>query len=197
MQSYLYIGNNKEVREEAALKFARQNSKELDVHIYSTEEDNGIDTIREISKQIYLTPLNSKLSSILIFDSHNLTIPAQNALLKTLEEPPKFSQIILTASSPELLLPTVVSRCLMVTTQGNSTVNSKYQKLLIGLKEINYSEFLKLSETLELEEWLSVLREELRNSLLQNNLPQSQFIVKLLNNCFYSIKLSKYNVNKK
>lgn len=48
---------------------------------------------------------------ILIVDAQRLTGEAQNALLKLLEEPPAGSLLLLTANSPEVLLPTIISRC--------------------------------------------------------------------------------------
>ena len=51
---------------------------------------------------------------MIITEAQNLTLPAQNALLKTLEEPPAHSLIILTTPNPALLLPTVVSRCQVI-----------------------------------------------------------------------------------
>lgn len=48
---------------------------------------------------------------VIIRDAHNLTLAAQNALLKLLEEPPRDTMIILTATSPTALLETIMSRC--------------------------------------------------------------------------------------
>jgi len=54
---------------------------------------------------------------VVIFEAQRLTIAAQNALLKILEEPPGQLVIILTVPNPKLLLPTVVSRCLITEVQ--------------------------------------------------------------------------------
>lgn len=51
---------------------------------------------------------------VLVLGADTVTLPAQNALLKTLEEPPTGTTIILTAASASVLLPTVLSRCTQI-----------------------------------------------------------------------------------
>jgi len=70
-----------------------------------------INFIREIKRKIYLTALEPGYKVVVIFDAHLLTEPAANAFLKILEEPPSQSTFILTTSVPDLLLPTIHSRC--------------------------------------------------------------------------------------
>lgn len=72
----------------------------------------GIETIRELEHFLSLkVPLSGSISRIVIIeDSHLLGQEAQNALLKTLEEPPNASLFILTTGKPSALLPTVHSR---------------------------------------------------------------------------------------
>lgn len=71
----------------------------------------GIKDVREFIKRIALKPQHGPLVAGIIPQSERLTPEAQQALLKTLEEPPLSCRIILTASSVSVLLPTVVSRC--------------------------------------------------------------------------------------
>lgn len=75
----------------------------------------GIEAVRELEHFLALKlPVKPEIGAIrrivIIEDGHRLTIEAQNALLKTLEEPPDNTLIILTASSAQHLLPTIVSR---------------------------------------------------------------------------------------
>ena len=72
----------------------------------------GIELIRQLEHFLSLkVPLQNDYNrAVIIADSHLLTIEAQNALLKTLEEPPDGTIIILTASQEKALLPTVRSR---------------------------------------------------------------------------------------
>jgi len=70
----------------------------------------GIDEAREVRGWLSQTPLNSPRRTVIINNAHQLTTQAQNALLKTIEEPPKHSFIILVARDHDLLLPTLASR---------------------------------------------------------------------------------------
>lgn len=69
----------------------------------------GIDQVRHIQTFLSQKPLASH-HTIVITSAHLLTVPAQNALLKTIEEPPPGTQIYLVTSQPYLLLPTILSR---------------------------------------------------------------------------------------
>lgn len=68
-----------------------------------------IDTVRTLRTYAYQAPIQSSYRWIVIF-ARQYTHPAQNALLKVLEEPPVSTKIILVAPSAEQLLPTVRSR---------------------------------------------------------------------------------------
>lgn len=70
----------------------------------------GIETIRGLQRFLYEKPVNSKKRFVLIDDAHDLTLQAQNAILKIAEEPPQSSLIVLIVSNPEALLPTLQSR---------------------------------------------------------------------------------------
>ena len=75
-------------------------------------EQKGIGAVRELLGQLALTRFDAaKPRLILIFDCDGLSLPAQNALLKGLEEPPAGSHFLLTSSKVWRVLPTIVSRC--------------------------------------------------------------------------------------
>ena len=67
--------------------------------------------IRYIQKFVNLRPYNSKHRVLIFLRFHQASIEASNALLKTLEDAPAYAVLILTADTPEQLLPTIVSRC--------------------------------------------------------------------------------------
>lgn len=71
----------------------------------------GIEQVRKISDFFSLKPYMSKSRAVVLEEAGNLTIEAQNALLKTLEELPENSLFILAASADSCFLPTVLSRC--------------------------------------------------------------------------------------
>lgn len=70
----------------------------------------GIEMIRDFERELALTPRNSPAKVGVLTDMDRATPEAQNALLKTLEEPPANTYIIGTTRNPEALLPTVRSR---------------------------------------------------------------------------------------
>jgi DNA polymerase-3 subunit delta' len=86
-----------------------------DVLIMETEEKlHKVDTVREVNQALHLRPTEGRFRILIIRDAEKMNMNAQNALLKTLEEPPGAAHIILTTARPRLLLPTVLSRCLKV-----------------------------------------------------------------------------------
>jgi DNA polymerase-3 subunit delta' len=70
-----------------------------------------IDQVRALQHDLALAPFEGRYR-VAIFDQfETATVEAQNALLKTLEEPPDYAVLIVLTADPELLLPTIVSRC--------------------------------------------------------------------------------------
>ncbi len=69
-----------------------------------------IDLIRALKKELYLVPNDSEKKLYLIKDADTMTIQAQNAMLKILEEPPEFAVFVLTCKNKSLLLETILSR---------------------------------------------------------------------------------------
>jgi DNA polymerase III subunit delta' len=82
-------------------------------HLINIKNANNIkiNSIREINKIISLNFDEIKYRGIIISDAHNMSIEAQNAFLKNLEEPPEGVIFILISSQPEELLITIKSRC--------------------------------------------------------------------------------------
>ena len=80
------------------------------LHIHP-ENSISIEDVRKIQVFLSRKPVQTKVNSVVIHTADKLTLPAQHALLKTLEEPPGNAQIYLVTSHPDLLLPTVLSRC--------------------------------------------------------------------------------------
>ena len=85
-----------------------------DLHILGPEESGGslrIEAVRELERQLALSPYEARGRAGILESFHLASEGAANALLKTLEEPPPHTLLILTAISAEDLLPTIVSRC--------------------------------------------------------------------------------------
>ena len=71
-----------------------------------------VDQVRdEIEEKLYLKPFEGRFKVVIVDEAEKLNNSAQNAFLKTLEEPPPASIIILVTSRPGALLPTIRSRC--------------------------------------------------------------------------------------
>lgn len=88
-----------------------------DVRFVTHEKPNsvGIDDIREqLIADVAIRPYESPYKIYIVDDASKMTPQAQNALLKTIEEPPAYAVILLLADNPEALLPTVVSRCVVL-----------------------------------------------------------------------------------
>ena len=81
------------------------------LEIYSQEKSISVDEVRNILKGLVIRPLYSRYKVIIINDADSMTVQAQNALLKSLEEPPPYVIFILTVESAAAVTPTVKSRC--------------------------------------------------------------------------------------
>jgi len=74
--------------------------------------DLGVDVVRHfVIDKVGLTPIRGRAKVFILREADRMTVQAQNALLKTLEEPPGATVIILLVSSMDRLLPTTLSRC--------------------------------------------------------------------------------------
>lgn len=86
--------------------------------IYVTHEKRnsiGVDDIREqINDTIMIKPYSSYHKVYIVDEAEKMTVQAQNALLKTIEEPPSYAVIILLTTNQELFLPTILSRCIQL-----------------------------------------------------------------------------------
>lgn len=73
----------------------------------------GVDDIRtQINDTISLRPYSSAYKIYMVDEAEKMTVQAQNALLKTIEEPPSYAVIILMTTNEEIFLPTILSRCI-------------------------------------------------------------------------------------
>jgi len=84
--------------------------KSLDLIEIDAASNRGIDEIRELREKIRFAPTSSQYKIYIIDEVHMLTKEAFNALLKTLEEPPKHAIFIMATTEPQKVLPTILSR---------------------------------------------------------------------------------------
>jgi DNA polymerase-3 subunit gamma/tau len=116
-------------------------SNSLDVLEIDGASNNGIDDIRTLRENVKLSPSNSGFKIYIIDEVHMLSTSAFNALLKTLEEPPKHVKFIFATTQPSKILPTVISRCQRYDFRRISTKDISEK-----LKEIAKKEKIKIDE---------------------------------------------------
>ena len=101
-----------------------------DIIRVSHEKPNtiSIDDVRvQIIEDIQIKPYNEKYKIYIIPDADMMTVQAQNALLKTIEEPPEYAVIFLLTENADSLLPTICSRCVMLKLRNiKDTLVKKY-----------------------------------------------------------------------
>jgi len=86
-----------------------------DVQFITAEKNTiQINQVRALRSDAALSPLEGKRKVFIIREIERATLPAANALLKTLEEPPPQVILLLTSARPDRLLPTILSRCQVI-----------------------------------------------------------------------------------
>ncbi|MBN4084661.1 DNA polymerase III subunit gamma/tau [Mycoplasma sp. CSL10166] len=94
-----------------ACEICLENSQNnLDIIEMDAASNNGVDSIRELKQKVEQSPINSPFKVYIIDEVHMLSNTAFNALLKTLEEPPKHVIFILATTDPQKIPLTILSR---------------------------------------------------------------------------------------
>ena len=165
---------------------------------YSLINENGetikIEQIRKITNKISEQPIMSKRKVYIINDCEKMTPEAQNCLLKTLEEPPEFTVIILVSSNENLILNTVKSRCMTI--KFKNIANEELQKYAMDklgfaqmtenfLKSLNGSIGKAIIQKENQEKFLEI--EKLINEL------ENEDIITIMNNS--KVIYDKENIN--
>lgn len=135
MRSLLIVGGDKEARRKKARRLA-EGVHPIDQIILSPHPSITIEDIRNLKENLFLKPIRSKKRVAFIFEGEKMTIFAQNALLKTLEEPPERGMIILTAQNPDSLLPTILSRCHIIRIKEGLLLPKDLEKSLKELERL-------------------------------------------------------------
>ncbi len=112
MNSLIFIAKTEQIITDYLDSFYQTHQiSQFDRTIITAEGSIGIESIRDMQRSLYLAPYKGQKKSIIIQSAQLLTIEAQNALLKVLEEPPPFVYFILLAPTTQQFLPTILSRC--------------------------------------------------------------------------------------
>lgn len=201
MQSLLVISSDEKLKKEFIQSFCQKytiskfdvwNLEKSTSHAKSeSTQAIGIEDIRKLQEKIHLKPVKSTTKASVIHVDEGITNEAQNALLKLLEEPPQNTTIIITASKKEIFLPTVISRCKIITLTQKSQelseteLNQKLHLILslpsqtLGEKMVMAEKTAKSKEHAQkwLEEALIALHTELYNKVQEKNINE-QYIKK-------------------
>ena len=113
MNSFIITGGSAQARIEQIAKLLKDRSvSSHDVITIAPDPSSiGVDSMRGIGARLSLTPIQSAGHAVIVHEAHTMTPEAQNAFLKTLEEPSGETLIILETGQPEALLATILSRC--------------------------------------------------------------------------------------
>ncbi len=109
-------------------------------HIYSIDQFDqttvspeketsiGIEIVQKLQKKAMLKPLRGKNKAIILTQAELLTVPAQNALLKLLEEPPLHTYFFLLTDNLDSFLPTIISRCQVIKIESSQLMSVEEAK---------------------------------------------------------------------
>ena len=95
----------------AACKALAEGSN-LDIYEIDAASNNGVDEMRDLREKVQYPPVAGKYKVYIIDEVHMLTASAFNAVLKTLEEPPRHAVFILATTEPQKIPATILSRCM-------------------------------------------------------------------------------------
>ncbi|MCX6718478.1 MAG: AAA family ATPase [Candidatus Staskawiczbacteria bacterium] len=141
-----------------------------------------IDQIRNTQNFLSYKPYNNGFKIVIVDNAERMNVEAQSCFLKTLEEPKGQTLLILISSKPDMLLPTIISRCQQVKffKQNNLPVNSKklekeegILKDLMPIINSSLADKFKYVKSIDFEkqdslEIIEVMQKYFRKQLLNN-----------------------------
>lgn len=174
VQSIFCEADNKPCQKCKTCRMIDNNSYADFYHLGDKSDDLSVESIRNFLQSLSLTSSGSKSKIAVISRADTLNLYSANALLKTLEEPPKNTSIILISDSIEKLPSTVISRCLLL----------QFQPLLKADMELwlkNYDFEAEARDTIiNLSFGRPGLAIKFMNDKLENYNKTCNFIIKLL-----------------
>lgn len=159
-------------------------------------EKLGIETARKIQEHLSLKPFQAGGQCVVILEAERLTDEAQNALLKTFEELPDQSLVIMALTSEDQLLPTLVSRSQLIKSESkvaSSEELDKYQNTINELLKGSMVERFQIIEKIDdTSLFLEAMVKFFRQLLIQNPTKQNQNFIREL---MEAQKWAKQNAN--
>lgn len=198
MHAFLIIGSDTEaIQKECAARINAWKISSWDSIRIPQEGTVGIEMIRDFERELSLTPRNSPAKVGVLTDIDRLTPEAQNALLKTLEEPPPHTYIIGTTSVPEALLPTIRSRMSVV--RLTDAARKSDTSILLKLLDESPGKRLQTIEPFvatrdDAKKFVTSLLEAAQEKILKHPTPQ---LATLIRNLLTAQSQLSVNVNQK
>lgn len=199
--SVLIISKNKDILDKKICQICDElnhqfNQNNPDILLIDENSGWGIDQIRKISNFLSQKPFSHQSKIVVILETQNLNIEAQNALLKNLEEPGDNNYLILSTNKIKSILPTIISRCKTIKIKENSIEVSKKSSIEITG---NLNKDLVLSEKLgkNKEDILPLLENELyyyKQELVKNPNQKTRYLIEKI---IKAIQMINANVDAK
>jgi DNA polymerase III delta prime subunit len=149
MQPKVLSGGDSKLREESVWDILgksgiNRNNSDL---LFLGEVKVGMQEVKQLIRHLSSKPFGNTPKSVVILNGHNLSPDSQNALLKTLEEPPEGAIIIIGTDSETRLLPTVLSRCQIIRLKSARGTESEFdlEKILSSSTEERFEMIEKAS----------------------------------------------------
>lgn len=181
MQPKIIVSQNREGRDQEIwhiLEKSQITPNNPDLFVLE-DEKIGIAQIKQLIRHLSTKPFGKTVKSAIIFNANNISPDAQNALLKTLEEPPGDAIILIGVDSETKLLPTVLSRCLVISFQ-QSAISSQPEFDLDQLLNASTEERFEIIEKASnKEKLLSNVTESYREKVLKGEASE-EFLEDLL-----------------
>ncbi len=169
-----------------------------------TKETIKIEFIRKLIEWVNKKPFQNSMKLAVIRNAEKMTVQAQNSLLKTLEEPPNNTVIVLFTNNSRLLLPTIVSRTdtrylkrtIVVEEEVSKTPKNLGQKFLYA----DYMERLQLIEEwvgahLSREELTEILQSLISEIITEKGISDTNTAQSMLKYCTFALSGVHYGAN--
>lgn len=172
MYSYLISGGDTNTR--AHFIESKLTPQSELIHLKAEKSVLTIKQIQDLSSPLSITPRLPRI--VWIEEANLLTVPAQNALLKLVEEPPENTSFYLTCNSALALLPTIRSRCqtISITNHAPSTMNHLPSlKQVMSLSPGDRLAFITKRDRSESIIWLTQISRALSDKLHDSNISRA------------------------
>lgn len=161
----------------------------------------GIDEVRSLQTQLAYSRSTNEEWWYLILKGDELSVPAQNALLKMLEEPPTQTHLCIVTTKPQLLLPTILSRCVRIKLGADKNLTTEEENKNLELfKKIETASFTELvdiagqfKEKNDAYQFFENLQKYFYEQLRKK--PDTHYLIKNLEVLHESLVLLQTNVN--